>query len=253
MSISWFTKSKSRQKTAGFWFLFAARGHKGGRHHHALLPPSPSRGQQQEKRLPRQESSIASSPQASKVMLDDMSSFHGSYVRADKHCTQRVRVPGFLVLAVAALSITSVLTFSFNPQVLVRSRLAAAMSRGAPDVCPKNARTSALCAQSGGMPSARSSGSSTARDSAVLVEWEPVPEIQRRIDEGVHYEHYDENGSGGPRYGRRRTHRANAKRGTGVSGTPSVRGVFCGYRVTNEEYARLKSADPDEHTTDYTI
>lgn len=171
---------------------------------------------------------------------------------SDKHCTPRVRVRGLiLVLAVAALSMPSVFTLSVNPQMSVRIRLAV-MNRGAPGVCPKNARTSALYAQSGGMPSARSSGSSTARDSAVLVEWEPVPEIQRRIDEGVHYEHWEEYGSGGPRH-RRRTQSANAKRGPSAGGTPRVRGVFCGYRATKEEYSRLKSADPDEPTPDYSI
>ena len=187
------------------------------------------------------------------LSINYMSSFHGSHVRADQHCTLRVRVRGFLLLTIAALSMPFVFTFSVNPQDLVWLRVSAIMNRGAPDVGPNYARALALYAQSGGMPNTRSSWSSTARDSAILVEWEPVPEIQRRIDEGVHYEHWDENGSGGSRHGHRRTHSANAKSGTSANGTPSVRGVFCGYRVTREEYARLKSADPNEPTTDYGV
>lgn len=31
--------------------------------------------------------------------------------------------------------------------------------------------------------------SPTARESAVIVEWEPVSELERRIEDGVHYEH----------------------------------------------------------------
>ena len=31
-------------------------------------------------------------------------------------------------------------------------------------------------------------------ESAILVEWEPITELQRRIDEGLHYEHCEEDG-----------------------------------------------------------
>ena len=87
----------------------------------------------------------------------------------------------------------------------------------------------------------------TARESAVIVEWEPVSELERRIDEGIHYQHYNieddfetstpqskgfyNSGSG--------TNRANIE-------IESVRGVFCGIASTREEINRLKSANPDD-------
>ena len=86
------------------------------------------------------------------------------------------------------------------------------------------------------------SRSSTARDSAVSVEWEPLSELQRRIDEGVHYEHWVEE-----------TDKPRRRRSTQAPANGSVRGVFCGYRVTSEERTRLKSADPDQVIDDYSI
>jgi hypothetical protein len=82
-----------------------------------------------------------------------------------------------------------------------------------------------------------------------MAEWEPVSELQRRIDEGIHFEHWDESGGGPGRH--KRAHNFKAHRGP-TSGV-SVKGVFFGYRVTKEEYSRLKSAHPDEPETDYSI
>jgi hypothetical protein len=75
----------------------------------------------------------------------------------------------------------------------------------------------------------------TAMESAVGVEWEPVSELERRIEDGIHYEHWP----------------SNQVRNQRVSGDDSTeihkkRGIFCGFKVTDEEYTRLKSADPDE-------
>jgi hypothetical protein len=79
--------------------------------------------------------------------------------------------------------------------------------------------------------------SSTARESAAHVEWEPLTELQRRIEDGVNYEHWPDD---------------EAFRGDCFADEDEperVEGVFFGYRVTKEEYDRLKSADPDDPDT----
>ena len=78
--------------------------------------------------------------------------------------------------------------------------------------------------------------SSTARDSAAHVEWEPLTELQRRIEDGVNYEHWPDD---------------EAFRGdfADEDEPERVQGVFFGYRVTKEDYDRLKSADPDDPDT----
>ena len=76
---------------------------------------------------------------------------------------------------------------------------------------------------------------STTREAAIIVEWEPVSELERRIEEGMHYEHW------ATEYGSQE----KAKRRTNVQ-TNKKRGVFCGYRVTKEEIYRLRSAHPDD-------
>jgi hypothetical protein len=169
-----------------------------------------------------------------------MSAFHSD--GTDRHWTPRVRVRKLFVLAVAALLMPSVFALSsVNPYVF-RMHSAASMNSGASD--STHDRTVVLLhAQAGG----RSSGSSTARDSAVWAEWEPVSELQRRIDEGRHYEHWVEHQGGGRQ---KRAHSAKANPG---GSSVSIKGVFCGYRVTKEEYSRLKSADPEEPESDYSI
>ncbi len=84
-------------------------------------------------------------------------------------------------------------------------------------------------------------------ESAVIVEWEPVSELERRIDEGIHYQHYidgEEYMASSPSNRRRRS------KGSGdddaSSSVKSVNGIFCGYRSTEEELSRLKSADPND-------
>lgn len=85
--------------------------------------------------------------------------------------------------------------------------------------------------------------SNTARESAVIAEWEPVSELQRRIDDGTHYQHFEED-SGSCDNGH-----ANGTHGVhGVEDEVRHRGVFCGYRATDEELVRLKSADPDDYS-----
>jgi hypothetical protein len=73
----------------------------------------------------------------------------------------------------------------------------------------------------------------TAIESAVNVEWEPMSELDRRIEDGVHYEHEHCNPKKQPR------------KFVTKEEIPVTRGVFCGYRITPEEYNRLKSADPN--------
>ena len=110
--------------------------------------------------------------------------------------------------------------------------------------------------------------SRTARESAVIVEWEPVSELERRIEDGVHYEHYDpswEFGSEEKARIRKEWKERMSKKDTnedqsskeseskwGFNGWKSndniktVNGVFCGFRVTQEEIDRLKSANPND-------
>jgi hypothetical protein len=85
----------------------------------------------------------------------------------------------------------------------------------------------------------------TARESAVLVEWERMSELERRIEDGINYEHdvdmSDSNFVAG------RNYHQNAAAGRKAKGSKKneKRGVFCGYRATQEEIDRLKSADPN--------
>lgn len=75
----------------------------------------------------------------------------------------------------------------------------------------------------------------TSMESAVNVEWEPMSELDRRIEDGVHYEHEHCTSS----------HKQPREFATKEE-IPVARGVFCGYRYTSLEYNRLKSAAPFE-------
>lgn len=83
--------------------------------------------------------------------------------------------------------------------------------------------------------------SSTARDSAIHVEWEPLTELQKRIEDGVYYEHWPDDEEEF-----RRVPDSSSDADDSEEEPESVRGVFFGYRVTKEDYTRLKSADPNE-------
>ena len=123
----------------------------------------------------------------------------------------------------------------------------------------------------------------TAMESAILVEWEPISELERRIEDGVHYEHFPDFehvfGSEEAMRLRKRAAEArdarNSRRRSGVGGggggsggggttidmatndafgnvemededVERVQGVFVGFRATKEETDRLRSADPNE-------
>ncbi len=109
--------------------------------------------------------------------------------------------------------------------------------------------------------------SPTARESAVIVEWEPVSELERRIEDGIHYEHeyYDPLLKYGSEEKRRSRNEWKEKQqklkeeachwngwsrycwnGNDEKNTRNVDGVFCGFTITKEERERLKSADPNE-------
>jgi hypothetical protein len=75
----------------------------------------------------------------------------------------------------------------------------------------------------------------TAIESAVNVEWEPMSELDRRIEDGVHYEHDYCKSS-----------QKQQRKFATKEEMPVARGIFCGYRCTPEEYGRLKSADPKD-------
>jgi len=83
----------------------------------------------------------------------------------------------------------------------------------------------------------------TAIEAAVVVEWEPVTlsELERRIDEGINYQctnrekDRDCDGDGDTHFKR------------DLVEEDRHQGIFCGYKVTEEEAKRLKSADPDDY------
>jgi hypothetical protein len=66
-----------------------------------------------------------------------------------------------------------------------------------------------------------------------------MTELERRIEDGVNYDHMLN-----PVHQRRPS--PTDVQGSPVEDLPSARGVFCGYRVTSEEFDRLRSAAPDE-------
>jgi len=144
-----------------------------------------------------------------------------------------------LLLLGAVVSLPLVSSFSMNPHLLVNSHLGA--------VSVMNDRKTLLSLHA--TPNGARSSSSTARDSAVHVEWEPVPELQRRIEDGIYYEHWRDHETHGGSSSRVDANDADG----GAEEIASVQGVFFGYRVTREEYTRLKSADPDDLMDDYDI
>lgn len=91
----------------------------------------------------------------------------------------------------------------------------------------------------------RNAVSKTARESAVLVEWERMSELERRIEDGINYEHDVDMSDSNFVAGRNYHQNAAAGRRNKGSNTNQKRGVFCGYRATREEIDRLKSADPN--------
>jgi len=87
------------------------------------------------------------------------------------------------------------------------------------------------------------SRTTVARESAVLVEWERMSELERRLEDGVNYEHFSSSSDSNLAAGRKR---ASTQRKNSASAGGTGRGVFCGYRSTQEEHDRLKSADPNK-------
>jgi hypothetical protein len=95
----------------------------------------------------------------------------------------------------------------------------------------------------------------TACESAVLVEWERMTELDRRIEDGFRYEHDPDHFQSSFMGSRRQsssqpggTCRASQNHG-GQEALPCHRAVFFGYRTTPEEYGRLRSARPTEDST----
>lgn len=87
--------------------------------------------------------------------------------------------------------------------------------------------------------------SKTSRESAVIAEWEPVSNLERRIEEGMNYHHDPfsyESIRQSRKHGRRRMN--VGKQMMEDDDITRVHGVFVGYRVTKEERARMKSAHP---------
>lgn len=97
---------------------------------------------------------------------------------------------------------------------------------------------------------------SSAMESAVIVEWEPVTELERRIDDGIFYHQLQEEHDLDEEYlwtddeyqydDKYQYSRARGPSNHDVN-IPRVIGVFCGYTSTKEEKSRLKSAHPQEN------
>jgi hypothetical protein len=91
--------------------------------------------------------------------------------------------------------------------------------------------------------------SRTACESAVNVEWEPMSELDRRIEDGVHYEHmphHHDSQNQHQKESRLPGCHSKAKRivdSGDDDDSNRVRAVFCAYRYSAEDYNRLKSAD----------
>ena len=87
-------------------------------------------------------------------------------------------------------------------------------------------------------------------ESAILVDWDPVSELERRIDHGKEYEHWPEKsfyGSSSYVNGNSNVNSFHRRKSMDEDhGMPCVRGVFCGFRSSVDERARLKNANPDE-------
>eukprot|EP00934_Nitzschia_sp_Nitz4_P008501 Nitzschia sp. Nitz4//scaffold20_size174350//26374//26769//NITZ4_002082-RA/size174350-processed-gene-0.87-mRNA-1//-1//CDS//3329541749//8491//frame0 len=85
------------------------------------------------------------------------------------------------------------------------------------------------------MPNARTTRgipSKTAMDSALNADWEPLSELDRRIEDGVNYDH-------SVTLVGRELRQPRAKKQDGI---PAVEGIFVG-KFTEEDYKRLRSAD----------
>ena len=90
--------------------------------------------------------------------------------------------------------------------------------------------------------------SKTACESAVNVEWEPMSELDRRIEDGIHYEHIPNRYESEYEHEERRRMpgcHSKAKRidDNDEDNSSRVRAVFCAYRYTAEDYNRMKSAN----------
>jgi hypothetical protein len=141
------------------------------------------------------------------------------------------------LLFVAALSLISTPAHAFTPDLGVGAHV------------PFNMQASASSVEAELFPASFSFRNAvsrtTARESAVLVEWERMSELERRIEDGINYEHdvdmSDSNFVAG------RNYHQNAAAGRKAKGIKKneKRGVFCGYRTTQDEIDRLKSADPN--------
>lgn len=86
---------------------------------------------------------------------------------------------------------------------------------------------------------ARDVPSKTARESAFNVEWEPMTELERRVEDGVNYEHT----ASQEYFFQKKAQRTSDDQEEGI---PRAKGVFVGYRYTQEEYERIRSADPKQ-------
>ena len=97
-------------------------------------------------------------------------------------------------------------------------------------------------------------------ESAILVDWDPVSELERRIDQGKEYEHWPEkkyyhgSSSSSSSFAKGSNSSSSKRKGIGdMDEEGTVRGVLFGLRTSSYERARLKSANPESASPDYSI
>lgn len=140
----------------------------------------------------------------------------------------------FLMLFLWNLCIIHVSSFTTTPRQSIQKHCITIIDAYIPSTGEYKSKAWALEAHMGQQSFSNFKGrTSTCREGAVIPEFEQVSELQRRIDEGIHYEHEE-------RY-------FDVQEETVFEEVTSVKGIFCGYRGTPEEKSRLKSAHPDDH------
>jgi len=80
-----------------------------------------------------------------------------------------------------------------------------------------------------------------------VLDWERRTELERRVDDGSHYDHFmdfycrDKTKNAATKDGGPHDKKPNREDDDDPS-TPTLPGIFCGYRFTEDERERLRSA-----------
>ena len=81
-----------------------------------------------------------------------------------------------------------------------------------------------------------------------MLDWEQRTELERRVDDGSHYDHFrdfccrDATKNAATKDGGAHDKKPNREEEDDDPSTPTLPGIFCGYRFTEDERERLRSA-----------